>query len=410
VSVELHPALILAAQSESARLAFNMLVIFGSAKLMAELLERMRLPGIVGEILAGVLIGPSVFGLVTPDRFTAAMAGLGVMYLLFQVGLEVDASELLRLGGTTVLVGTLGVALPFAAGWALYILWGKPQIEAVFLGTALTATSVGISAQVLAAKGLLERTAAKIILGAAVVDDILALLLLGVASSLAEGRINLLDIGLTSLFALAFVLFVAHWGRKAMNEVVPRLEKNLRLGEGAFALAMILLFALAALSVKAGVAAIIGAFLAGMALGEALPRRVHDLAHGITELLVPFFLASIGMHLNLAVFREREAILLALLVVPIAIGSKLIGCGLGALHFGPVVAARVGFGMIPRGEFCLVVAQAGLTLKTVTAETYAIVVFMAVVVAALTPLLLRLAFRAALAGQDGSAKDAFRVG
>jgi len=158
-------AFLLSGDGESLSLAVRMLTIFGSAKLLAELCERLGQPGIIGEILAGVVIGPSVFGWVQPDAITHTMASLGVLFLLFRVGLEVEADELIKLGGTAVTVGVMGVAVPFATGFAFYWLAGRPQMEAVFLGTALTATSVGITAQVLAARNLLSRTAAKIILG-----------------------------------------------------------------------------------------------------------------------------------------------------------------------------------------------------------------------------------------------------
>jgi len=204
-----------------------MLVVFGSAKILEELFERLGQPGIVGQIRAGIVIGPSVLGWISPNEFTAAMAQLGVMFLLFRVGLEVDAAGLMRTGVSALSTGILGVAIPFASGWAFYKLWG-PGLEAVFLGTALTATSVGITAQVLAARGLLHRTAAKIILGAAVIDDILALLLLGFVSSIAEGTVNLLELAVTTGLALGFVVVVAHGGTQAIGHVLAKLEGKLR--------------------------------------------------------------------------------------------------------------------------------------------------------------------------------------
>jgi len=261
------------------------------------------------------------------------------------------------------------------------------------VGAALTATSVGITAQVLTSKGLLNQTASKIILTAAVIDDVLALLVLGVVSSMADGDVNVLELVLTTAFAAGFILLVAGWGKGAAQKVIPLLRTRLRIGESQFALAMILLFGLAALSERAGVAPIIGAFLAGMAMGDALPHRVHDLAHGVTELLVPFFLAGIGLRFSLQAFSSRSTITLAVLVLVAAIVAKVLGCGAGALQYGRPVALRVGLGMIPRGEFCMVVAQVGLGLKMIPADTYGIVVFMAVGATLLTPPLLKLAFR-----------------
>jgi Na+:H+ antiporter len=378
-------------------LTVAMVIIFGSAKLLAELFERLGQPGIIGEILAGIAIGPSVLAWIQPNEFTATMAELGVMFLLFRVGLEVDVRELMRTGGTALLVGILGVAIPFACGYAFYVLADRSHMEAIFLGTALTATSVGITARVLAARGLLNHTAAKIILGAAVMDDILSLLLLGFVTSIAQGKVNILELTATSVLGLAFIVLVARWGTRAVGHVTAGLEGKLRVGEAEFALAMVLLFGLAALSVKIGVAAIIGAFLAGMALAPTAPERVHDLAQGVTELLLPFFLVEIGLHCDLGVFHNRTTVILALALVPIAVASKVLGCGLGAYRYGRATATRVGIGMIPRGEFCMVVAQAGLTLQAIRSDTYAIIVFMAVAAATLAPPLLKWSFRGTLA-------------
>ena len=188
-------------------------------------------------------------------------------------------------------------------------------------------------------------------------------------------------------------------GSRAARKLIPHLRQRLRIGESQFAMAMILLFGLAALSERAGVAPIIGAFLAGMAMGEALPHHVHDLTQGVTELLVPFFLAGIGLRFSLQAFSSRSTVTLAVLVLLAAILAKVVGCGLGALRYGRPVALRVAFGMIPRGEFCMVVAQVGMGLKVIPADTYAIVVFMAVGATLLTPPLLKLAFRGVASDQ-----------
>jgi Kef-type K+ transport system membrane component KefB len=374
-------------------LPVSILLVFGSAKLLAEIFERLHQPGIVGEILAGVIIGPSVLGWIGPNENLSFLAELGVMFLLFRVGLEVKISELRQVGGTGALVGVLGVAIPFAGGWALLRLWGKPQMECLFVGAALTATSVGITAQVLASRGWLNRTASRIILTAAVIDDVLALLVLGVVSSVADGNVNLLDLFLTTAFAIGFIVLVAGWGTQAAQRLLPRVRGKLRIGESQFVLAMILLFGFAALSEQAGVAPIIGAFLAGMVMGDALPARVHDLAQGVTELLVPFFLAGIGLRFSVQAFSSRPTIILAILVLFTAVVAKVLGCGLGAVKYGRPVALRVGFGMIPRGEFCMVVAQVGMHMKAIPSDTYGIVVFVAVAATLLTPPLLKFAFR-----------------
>jgi Kef-type K+ transport system membrane component KefB len=386
-------AAFLAATPEAAKIPLAMLVVFGAAKLLAEVFEHLGQPGIVGEILAGVLIGPSVLNLVQPDNFLTALADLGAMFLLFRVGLEVKASELMRVGGTATMVAVLGVIAPLLLGWAIMVLWGEPQIEAVFVGTAMVATSVGITAQVLSAKGLLNHTASKMILAAAVIDDVLGLIVLAIVSSLAKGQVNVPELLLTATLATGFTVIVAKWGTRTMGRLVPRVQARLRAGEVQFNLAMLLLFSLSLLAIYAGVAAIIGAFLAGMALAESVGERVHDLAHGVTELLVPFFLAGIGLHLDLSVFAQTATLLLSLIILAAAIVSKLVGCGLGAYRLGRKEMLRVGSGMVPRGEVGMVVAQLGLTLGVIPQSTYGVVVFMAVATTLVAPAMLNYAFR-----------------
>jgi Kef-type K+ transport system membrane component KefB len=388
-----HLAFFLAAGPEAVKLPLAMLVVFGSAKIFDELFERFHQPGIVGQILAGVLIGPSVLGWMAPNEFLTALAELGVMFLLFRVGLEVKASDLMRVGPVATWVAVLGVAAPFALGWGLLRLWGEPQIESIFVGAAMVATSVGITAQVLAAKGLLQERASRIILAAAVIDDVLGLLILALVSSLAKGKVNALELALTATLAIGFTLILAKWGTKTMKTVVPRVHEKLRGGESQFAIAMILLFALSVLAVYAGVAAIIGAFLAGMVLAESVGHRVHDLAQGVSELLVPFFLAGIGLHFSLSALSDWPTITLAGLVLLAAIVSKFGGCGLGAYRLGWADASRVGVGMIPRGEVGMVVAQIGQSLGVIGEHVYAVVVLMSVATTLVAPPLLKVVYR-----------------
>lgn len=395
----LAPSFLLASADSGPGIALAMLLVFGCAKLLSEVFERLGQPGIVGEILAGVIIGPPVLGWIAPNQVLTALADLGVMFLLFRVGLEVKASELMRVGGTALLVAVLGVIVPFVLGGALMMMYGAPPIESIFVGAAMVATSVGITAQVLAAKGLLSHQASRIILGAAVIDDVLGLIVLAIVSSMAEGSVNVLKLSMTAVAAVAFTLVVAKWGTPAMQRIVPRVEARLQAGEVQFNLAMILLFGLGLLATYVGVAAIIGAFLAGMALAESTSHRVHDLVHGVTELLLPFFLAGIGMHLELAPFQKSATLLLAVAIVVAAVVSKLIGCGLGALSMGFTNAVRVGCGMVPRGEVGMVVAQIGLGLGVIPADVYGVVVLMAVATTVIAPPLLNASFRGAVAGQ-----------
>ncbi len=366
-----------------------------AAKLAAEVFERLRQPAVVGEILAGVIIGPSVLGLVAPSEFISMLAEIGVIFLLFTVGLETKPSSIFRVGKTATLVAVMGVVLPFLGGWLLMRAWGSTNISSLFVGTALVATSVGITARVLASLNLLNTSVARIILGAAVIDDILGLLVLSVVSSSSAGTINYWEIGITALLAIGFTAFVALIGARVVTRVASRIH-NLRISESLFIAGLVLCLGLAVAVAFIGVAAIIGAFLAGMALAEASEgdERLHTQANGVMEFLVPFFLVNIGMQLQLSVFRDWTLIWLALAVTLVALVTKLIGCAAGAWSLGLRRAAQVGVGMMPRGEVGIVVAQIGLSLGVIDARLYAVVLFMAVATTLIAPPMLIVLFKA----------------
>jgi len=370
-----------------------LLIVFGSAKLIGEIFVKLRQPSLVGEIVAGAIIGPSVLGWIAPNDTLKALADLGVMFLLFDVGLQVKGRELLRVGGRAALVAIAGVIVPFVAGWWIMRAWGAPQTEAVFVGASLVATSVGITASALSARGLLHEVASQVILAAAVIDDVLGLIVLATVSSFATGRLNVPEIALTAGLATAFTVVLAKWGTTAVNYVLPRFRSRAQGEDAQFHVSLVLLFALSALAVYAGVAAIVGAFFAGLALSENADDRVRDLTRGVSEFLVPFFLVGIGLRFDLALFRTRPTLILALVVLAAAILTKLVGCGLGAARMGWRNAVKVGMGMIPRGEVGMVVAQMGLSMAVISTEVYGIVVFMAVATTMVTPLLLKVAFR-----------------
>jgi Kef-type K+ transport system membrane component KefB len=326
-------------------------------------------------------------------EFLTALGDLGAMFLLFRVGLEVKSSELMKVGGTATLVACSGVLVPFVMGWGILTLWGEPSNEAIFVGASMVATSVGITAQVLSAKGLLHLVSSRIILAAAVIDDVLGLLVLAVVSSLTHGKVNVAQLAITALMAVAFTAIVAKWGTHAMERFVPHVEKRLRLSEPQFVVAMAMLFGLSLLSVWIGVAAIVGAFLAGMALAESTGRRVRHLSNGVAELLVPFFLAGIGLHVDLSAFSNWSNALLAITILLAAVVSKFIGCGIGAWGMGRTEALRIGIGMIPRGEVGMVVAQIGLGFGIIRQNIYGVVVFMSVATTIVAPPLIKMAYR-----------------
>jgi Kef-type K+ transport system membrane component KefB len=387
---------------EAAGLLFPLFVMFLAAKVLAELFERLRQPAVAGEILAGVLIGPSVLGWVNPTEVTHAFSEMGVVFLLFQVGLETKPSSILKVGRQAFLVATLGIAVPFLGGMGVMLARGSSGLEAAFVGTALVATSVGITARVLSAQGALHLPASQIILGAAVIDDILGLLVLAVVSSFAKGSVNYLEIawttGLSFVFTAAAALVVA----PLMNRLAPWVRR-LRLGHAVLVLSLGMCLGLSVVAAWIGIAAIIGAFLAGMALSEATQddHSVHQQASGITEFFVPFFLTSIGMQLKLEVFQDPATLGLAVLVTGVAVLTKVVGCGLGVVGQGWKRAAQVGVGMIPRGEVGIVVAQIGLTLGIVSDALFGVVVAMAVATTLVAPPLLQLLFRGAPARAGG---------
>jgi len=370
-----------------------LLVVFGSAKLLGEVFERLRMPGIVGEILAGILIGPGVLRWTAPNDVLNALAELGVMFLLFGVGLEIKRSDLLRVGRIATLVASLGVVVPFFLGWGILAWWGAPRVEGIFVGAAMVATSVGITAKVLNDRGLLSMRASQVILAAAVIDDVLGLLVLAVVSGVARGPLNLPELALTAVLAIGFTVLVAHWGTVAARHAVPKLAARLRSSEAPFHIALILLFALSLLASYAGVAAIIGAFLAGMALSESATQRVHDLTSGVSELLVPFFLAGIGLHFDVESFFTPKLLEMSGLILIAAVISKLIGCGLGAVSLGRVDMLRIGVGMVPRGEVGMVVAQIGLGMGVIPKGVYGVVVFMSVATTLIAPPMIAWSYR-----------------
>jgi Kef-type K+ transport system membrane component KefB len=393
-----------------AEIPLSLLVVFAAAKLLAELFERLGQPGIVGEIFAGILIGPHVLGWMHPTDFLRELSDLGVMFLLFRVGLEVKASDLIRVGGTAFGVALAGVVLPFFAGWAICTVAGLPRIESFFTAAAMVATSVGITAQVLATRGLLDTRAARTILAAAVVDDVLGLIVLALVSDLARGAVRYVDVLLTAALAVGFTTFVARFGTSTVRRVIPRVRAGLALAEGEFALALTLLFALSLLAVYAGVAAIIGAFLAGMALSETVERRVHDLTNGVAELLVPFFLVGIGLHFDPTPFRRPAVLVLAVVIIVAAVLSKFLGCGAAALRMGRTDAVRIGVGMVPRGEVGMVVAQIGLNMNAMAPAVYDVIVAMSVATTLIAPPLLNLAFRAETPSRGSEEDEVIRVG
>lgn len=378
--------LFFAASIENAGILFALFIILASAKLLAEVFERLKQPAVVGEILAGIIIGPSVLALVEPSKILEVLAEMGVIFLLFNVGLEIKPQSIVKVGKKAAMVGILGVIIPFVAGYFVAYLWGGSFVESMFIGAALVATSVGITARVLGAMGLLDTETSRIILGAAVIDDILGLLILSVVSSVGKGNVNLFTIVQTAILAVVFVLFVAVIGSRLMKRLAPKIE-SLHISKPFFNFGLIVCLGLSFVAIYIEVAAIIGAFLAGMMMSEATEDNpnMHKLTQGVMEFLVPFFLVNIGMQLNLAIFKDTSVVLFAVVITLVAVATKFIGGGLGAYSLGWRKAAQVGAGMVPRGEVGIVVAQIGLGLAVMNEKFFGAVLFMAIATTLIAP-------------------------
>ena len=387
------PLLFAAAATDHSSILLGLFIMLAAAKIMAEVFERLRQPAVVGEILAGVVIGPSLLGWVAPSDLLTVLAEIGVIFLLFTVGLETKPQAIFQVGKRAMMVGVLGVVLPFVAGYLIALAWDGSFAESMFIGAAMVATSVGITARVLGSLGLLNTETARIILGAAVIDDILGLIILSLVSAVSQGSVSYVGLVKTAAAAILFTAFVGLIGSKVMTGLAPSIER-LRLSKPFFNIGVVLCLGLSVASIYVGVAAIIGAFLAGMALAEATERnrKMHYTTSGITEFLVPFFLVNIGMQLDLSVFRDMSVVVLALIITVAAVLTKFIGCGLGAWGMPRREMAQVGVGMIPRGEVGIVVAQIGLGLGVISGHFFASVLFMAVATTLIAPPLIKILY------------------
>jgi Kef-type K+ transport system membrane component KefB len=364
----------------------SLFIIFVAAQLGAELAQRLKLPGVVGEIAAGCIVGPSVLGWIVPNEPLEVLAEIGVVLLLFSVGLETRLDDLKRVGRSAFLVGVLGVVIPFAMGSAWAHASGFPWNKSLFIAAAFVATSAGITARVLQELGALQRTESRVILGAAVIDDILAMLLLGVVVALQAGdSVNVGSLVVVLVEAIGFLLVIGWVGTRVMRKKSHWLEGPAN-PLSPLTIVLALCLGLAFLSTKFGLAAIIGAFLAGMIASETTQREsLEHQTQPLLALLTPFFFVITGSKIDLAQLASADALIMLTVVTLIAIVSKLAGGFLGALSLGKRGAMIVGVGMVPRGEVGVVIASLGLTAGVFTDKTYAVIVAMSLLTAMVTP-------------------------
>jgi len=388
-----------------------------TAKLCGEVFERLRQPAVLGELFAGILLGNLVlFGFtraesLKTDATVAALAEFGVIILLFEVGLESDLREMIEVGWSSLLVAVLGVIAPFFLGWAVsaYFLPDEPRLVHIFIGATLCATSVGITARVFKDLGKLSTREARIILGAAVLDDVLGLLILAVVAGAIRAAgtgaaLSLADVAIIALKSVAFLVGAIAVGNLMMPRMLRgagRLETRGILLTLAISFCLVLAWAAA----KVGLAPIVGAFAAGLILdevhyqptGDRKERDLHDLLQPVSTVLVPIFFVLMGLKVDLRLFTRFDILGLAIALTLAAIIGKQI-CALGVIERG-INRLAVGLGMIPRGEVGLIFAGIGATLMlpsptgasipVISSAIFGAVVIMVIITTLITPIALK---------------------
>lgn len=369
-------------------------IILVAAKLGAELAHRLGQPAVLGELLAGFVIGGSILKVVSGrDELLHIFAELGAVLLLFEVGLECDLTQLLRIGGAALYVACAGVALPFALGYGVGVAFHLSTSVAIFLGASLTATSVGITARVFSDMKRLQTKEAQIVLGAAVADDIIGLVILAIVSGLAErNTISVGNIAQVSAIAVLFLvgtIVVGIWAAPLLLKFVDQARTGGVLVGGVIALC----FFVSLLAAKSGLAPIVGAFAAGLLLARTEHQEhIQDRIKPIAEFLIPVFFVIMGAQMNLQSLSVSSAagrwtLLLTVVLFVVAVIGKVVGCG--SIRTKGLNRYLIGFGMIPRGEVGLIFAGTGLKHGILTDDLYTAIVTMVMATTLVSPPLLK---------------------
>jgi len=378
---------------------FSLIVIYGSARLFGELAARLGQSAVLGELLAGVLVGGSVLGWVEPTETLKLMGEIGVILLLFEIGLESDLKAFLEVGWSATAVATIGVVMPFALGYGLAVVLNMTPLQAVFIGATLTATSIAVSARTLDDLGRLKSMEGNIILGAAVLDDLLGLVILAAIMKLAaDGSVSWSQAGLTAAGAVLFLglaitigVRYAHWFSRLVNQM--RTRGSLIVAAITFALA------LGYAGTLAHIAPLVGAFAAGLVLARA-EHQIHLGEHikPVADVFVPIFFVLTGAAVDLGrlnPFSEQNWPVLLLtggLTVAAILGKLLAGLGAREVR---VNRWAIGAGMLPRGEVGLIFAGVGLTSAVISTAEYGAILTVVALTTLLSPLLLKWFFKAA---------------
>lgn len=367
-----------------------LIIILIASQLAGWLSHRVNLPSVFGILVVGLLLGPSVLGLVHSSESLAQLAQLGVLILMFLAGLETDATEMKKMGKASFLTALGGVILPFAGGTAVSMYFGLGLLESLFIGAILTATSVSISARTLQELGKMRTRVGTVILGAAVIDDILGVVILSLVIGMAGGGDTFWSIlKMVAFFPVAIVI-----GYFAMPTISRWLQDWHHHEAGlAIVLGVVLLFAWAS-EAFGGMAAVTGAYLAGLLLGRT--EMAHRINQGASALgyafFIPLFFVGIGLETQASSLGAMP--LLTIFLVFIAIFSKVIGCFIGARVSGltNLESLRIGVGMMSRGEVALVIAALGLQARVIDESIFTTTVIMTLATTLVTPLVLKLVY------------------
>jgi len=384
----------------------SLAVLLFAAKLFAELFHRIKMPVVLGELLAGIIVGPFALGglpifngepLVILDETVRHIGEIAAIVILFIAGLEITPREFLRGGAASFTVGSLGVVVPFFVGYYVFLTFGLDAIESMLIATALTATSIAITIQVLTELGKMQTKEARLILGAAIVDDILAIAALSVVTTMVQTGdttpaimdITFLILKILGLFAVLLVGSVL---------IIPRVLHIERLwrSEGSMeGVATAAFFGAAGLAAFVGLSPIVGSFSVGMAVASTrVIKQVEEYVSKLRIIFAPLFFAIIGAQVDLRGV-NIEVLYLSGIIIAIAVVTKLVGCGLPALIFlkNKGRAMKVGIGMVSRGEVGLIVAGVGVSSGALSADIYTTVIIMIALTTIITPIWLKTAYR-----------------
>lgn len=375
-----------------------------TAKLLGALAQRFGQPAVLGELVAGVLLGGSVFGLLDPSQpVIHALSELGVIVLLFEIGLHTDLRSMAKVAGAATTVGIVGVVIPFALGYfAVSSILGLEQVPALVCAAALTATSIGISARVLSDIGQLKTKEGQVVLGAAVLDDIVGLIVLSVVTSIVVGGSwTVAGVVRTTVIAVGFIVVALTVGRFLARPVFSSIE-SIRAPGTLAVIALAFAFLLSSLAASSGSAMILGAFAAGVILNGTGERvEIEKAATAIGHLLVPIFFASVGAAVELSAFGEPRTLAVAGLLIIVGVAGKFVA-GYAPWWFRGN-KKLIGVAMIPRGEVGLIFAQMGLATQAISPSLFSALTLMVLVTTFMAPpLLVRIGARVS---QPGTGPD-----